>query len=243
VLAGIQPGHLRDWRREATLLPPRLRYELNPKFNGAPTVTWCGLPVTRLWRYGNQGSVASVLIEKPARGGFLPILDGGFSLQYSPLMEFREGRGIVLFRQMDVTGRSEDEPAAATLAADLIAHLEAWQPGPEREAVYLGAPAGLAHLQAAGLRFKAPSGDEFPRDAVLQSAEHISAHFVSPGRASPLAGIGPAAVPTRDPRTLPLVRAGAEVSGDGVLAVGPGGNVVICQLAPWRFDYRRNFGL
>ncbi len=107
-LAGLQTEHLRDWRGEATILPPRLKYELNPKFNGAPTVTWCGIPVTRAWRCGCRGNVASVLIEKPACGDFLPIVDGGFSLQYSPLMEYREGKGMVLFCQMDVTGRTRD---------------------------------------------------------------------------------------------------------------------------------------
>ena len=60
----------------------------------------------RLWRCGNRGNVASVLIEKPVRGDFLPILDGGYSLQYSPLLEYREGRGLVVFCQVDVTGRT-----------------------------------------------------------------------------------------------------------------------------------------
>jgi predicted amidohydrolase YtcJ len=53
-----------------------------------------------------------VLIEKPLCGDFLPILDGGFSLQYSPLLEYREGNGMVLFCQMDVTGRTATDPAA-----------------------------------------------------------------------------------------------------------------------------------
>ena len=39
LLAGLATETLRDWRGEATLLPERLKYELNPKFNGAPTVT------------------------------------------------------------------------------------------------------------------------------------------------------------------------------------------------------------
>ena len=73
-------------------------------YNGAPAVRWCGLEVTRLWRCGNWGNVASVLIEKPPRGDFLPIVDGGYALQYSPLLEYREGRGMVLFCQMDITG-------------------------------------------------------------------------------------------------------------------------------------------
>ena len=70
---------------KVTILPPRLKYELNPKFNGAPTVQWCGLPVTRLWRCGNRGNVASVLIEKPARGDFLPCDGRGLVALEEPL--------------------------------------------------------------------------------------------------------------------------------------------------------------
>ena len=70
-----------------TVLPPRLAYE----FDYSPTVTWAGIRVKRGWRCGNRGNVASVLIEKPASGDFLPILDGGYALQYTSLMEYREG--------------------------------------------------------------------------------------------------------------------------------------------------------
>ena len=85
-----------------------------------PTVDFCGLKVTRAWRCGNHGNVASVLIEKPACGDFLPIVDGGFSLQYSPLLQYREGRGLVVFCQMDVTGRTQDDPAARRLVGNLL---------------------------------------------------------------------------------------------------------------------------
>ncbi|MHC4300669.1 MAG: glycoside hydrolase family 2 TIM barrel-domain containing protein, partial [Planctomycetota bacterium] len=78
-LAGLGAEHLSDWRGEATISEPRLKYELSPRFNTAPAVTWCGIPVTRLWRCGCRGNVASVLIEKPACGDFLPIIDGGYS--------------------------------------------------------------------------------------------------------------------------------------------------------------------
>ena len=36
LLAGLEAEHLRDWRGEATLLPPRLKYELSPRYNTAP---------------------------------------------------------------------------------------------------------------------------------------------------------------------------------------------------------------
>lgn len=288
-LAGLQAQHMQDWRGEATILPPRLKYELNPKFNGAPTVTWCGLPVTRLWRCGCQGNVASVLIEKPACGDFLPIVDGGFSLQYSPLMEYREGRGMVLFCQMDVTGRTQADPAAQTLATNLIEYVGTWKPSPQRESLYVGGPAGLAHLQATGLQPGLYNGGELKPDQVLivgpdgndlsphrqavtaflkaggrllaigltqeqagallplpvslTPAEHIAAYFEPPVTGSPLAAVGPADVHCRAPRTIPLVSGGAIAVGDGVLAVTSEGNVVFCQLAPWQFDYRDNFGL
>jgi hypothetical protein len=288
-LAGLQTEHLRDWRGEATILSPRLKYELNPKFNYAPTVTWCGIPVTRAWRCGCRGNVASVLIEKPTYGDFLPIMDGGFSLQYSPLLEYREGKGMVLFCQMDVTGRTETDPAAQTLTSNIFEYVSEWKPSPRREALYIGEPAGRVHLQAVGLRLSSYGGGELKADQVLivgpgskglaahggavgaflkagghllaigliqedadallpfkismNQAEHINTYFEPLGANSLLAGVGPADVHNRDPRTTPLVSGGANTVGDGVLAVASGANVVFCQLAPWQFEYRNNFGL
>ncbi len=288
-LAGLVTEHLRDWCGEAAILPSRLKYELSPKFNGAPTVTWCGIPVTRAWRCGCQGNIASVLIEKPACGDFLSIMDGGFGLQYSLLMEYRGGEGMMLFCQMDVTGRTEVDPAAQALAANLIEYISEWKPSPRREALYAGDPAGAAHLQATGLRLATYTGGplqpnqvlvvgpgiEVPsayRDAVevflkagghmlaigltqeqanallpfnvsMRSAEHINAYFEPPATSSLLVGVGPADVHSRDPRTIPLIDGDAAVIGDGVLAIASNANLVFCQLAPWQFDYRNNFGL
>src|SRR5262249_14907662 len=126
LLAGLGVEQLRDWRGEATLLPARLEYTLRPRHG--PTVQWCGIDVSHLWRCGCRGSVASVLIEKPARGDFLPVLDGGYALQYSPLLEYREGKGLVLFCQMDVTGRTETDPAADTLVRNILAYVSTWNP-------------------------------------------------------------------------------------------------------------------
>ncbi len=202
-LAGLRPEHLRDWRGAATLLPPRLKYELNPKFNGAPTVTWCGLSVTRAWRCGNQGNVASVLIEKPARGDYLPLADGGFSLQYSPLLEYREGAGVVLFCQMDVTGRTEREPAAERLAANLLDYLATWKPMPERQPLYVGDPAGRAWLETAGFRLAA-----FP-----QPEKGIANAPAAPVGVSPTGH-------------------GAPLAPAQLLVVGPGGGVRLTEARP-----------
>ncbi|MCU0913282.1 MAG: hypothetical protein MUC88_01815 [Planctomycetes bacterium] len=165
LLAGLAPAHLHDWRGAATILPPRLKYETRPRYG--PTVQWCGLPVTRLWRCGNQGNVASVLIEKPARGDFLPLLDGGFGLQYSPLLQYREGQGLVVFCQMDVTGRTENEPVADVLIHNLLSYVSAWTPEPRREVVYAGDPAGRSFLAALGVPLASSEGGDLSRDQVL----------------------------------------------------------------------------
>jgi hypothetical protein len=276
----LPPEYLHDWRGEATILPPRLKYEMRPRYG--PTVQWCDIPVTRLWRCGNQGNVASVLIEKPARGDFLPILEGGFGLQYSPLLEYREGKGLVVFCQMDVTGRTEDEPATDALILDLLCYVSAWVPDPRREAVYVGDPLGRSYLESAGVPLVSydsdglsptqvlvvgPGGGQklagqaaeiaswitaggnvlaigldeadanawLPFQVAMKKAEHIATYF--PLGIDPLlAGVGPADVHNRDPRQLPLVSAGAQVVGDGVLAKAKDANVVFCQLAPWQFE-------
>jgi beta-galactosidase len=165
VLAGLEEEHLRDWRGEATLQPPRLKYEIGERY--APSVKWCGLDMTRLWRCGNRGNVASVLIEKPACGDFLPVVDAGFSLQYSPLLEYREGRGMLLFCQMDVTGRSEEDPAAEILARNLLQYVSAWQPTPRRLAWYVGSPEGRQHLERAGVAVTTYDGGDLGADEVL----------------------------------------------------------------------------
>lgn len=166
ILAGLDEEHLQDWRGEATLVPSYAEYPPDPGF-GSPADRWCGIPVTRLWRCGNRGNVASVMIEKPARGDFLPILDGGYSLQYSPLMEYREGRGMMVFCQVDVTGRTEQDPAAEILVRNLFDYLAAWQPAPRRQAVYAGGVEGRQHLESMGIAARSLGDGKLTQDDVL----------------------------------------------------------------------------
>jgi hypothetical protein len=170
LLAGLKLENLRDWRGSATLLPPRLDYTTSQTYGG-PAVQWCGIEVTRVWRCGNRGNVASVLIEKPARGDFLPILDGGYSLQYSPLLEYREGKGLVLFCQLDVTGRTEQDPAAETLARNLVRYVAAWKPPTRRQALYVGGPAARRHLEFSGIPLQSYDGGKLsPEQALIVAA-------------------------------------------------------------------------
>jgi len=284
LLDGLGDENLRDWRGEATIMAPRLEYEMWRQHG--PAIMRSGIRVTRPWRCGCWGNVGSVLIEKPARGDFLPIVDGGFSLQYSPLMVYREGKGVVVFCQMDVTGRSEADPAGMRIAANVLNYVSAFTPAVRRSLFYVGEAAGREHLKEAGIAVHdfvagtpsaravlvvgpgdsenlAPhadavrkwldaggyllslslSGQEasafLPFRVETTKSEHICTTFAAPGRHSLLAGVGPADVHNRDPRQADLVSAGPEVVGNGVLAVGGEGKVVLCQLAPWQFDVGR----
>jgi len=150
LLEGLSSVNLLNWTGASTLYPPQLTYDHYDREYGN-VVMWAGIPVTRIYRCGNRGNVASVLIEKPTCGNFLPVIDGGFSLQYAPLMEFREGAGMILFCQMDVTGRTESDPAARRLVRNILQYVSEWKPAPARTVVYAGDAAGKTFLKSTGL--------------------------------------------------------------------------------------------
>ncbi|MBI3830209.1 MAG: hypothetical protein HY291_11870 [Planctomycetes bacterium] len=168
VLAGLDSARLCDWRGDSTLLPPRIKLTTNnAKFSGNKCSEWCGMTVPALFRCGNRGNVASALIEKPARGDFLPLVDCGYSLQYSPLLEYHDGAGLILFCQMDVTGRTESDPAADTIVRNLVRYAAGWKAAPVRKALYAGDAAGKKHLAAAGIDAGVFEGGNLNSEQVL----------------------------------------------------------------------------
>jgi hypothetical protein len=151
------------------------------------------MDITRVWRCGCQGNVASVLIEKPGCGDFLPIVDGGYGLQYAALMEYSEGKGMILFCQMDVSGRTEEDPAAQRLLQNIIRATTAWKPVPQRDVIYVGEQAGHDFLMASGFAPQHVPDGEIPSDAVviagpgcgrdLAGRNHQLANWISKGHA------------------------------------------------------------
>jgi hypothetical protein len=187
---------------------------------------------------------------------------------------------MVLFCQMDVSGRTEPDPAASRLARNLVQYAATWQATPTRRAVYAGGTPGREHLAHAGIATDAYQGGQLttdqvlvvakggaealsahrpaiagfvnaggrllavglsqseadaclPRAVTLTDGEHIACTFEPFGRASLLAGIGPADLHNRAPRTVPLVTGGARPIGDGVLGNLAGTNVVLYQFPPY----------
>jgi hypothetical protein len=101
---------------------------------------------------------------------------------------------------------------------------------------------GGGNLLAVGLD-GAGAGTFLPFKLQTRNEEHIAAFFAPSGSKSLLDGVGPADVHNRDPRKLPLVRGGALVIGNGVLARAEKANVVFCQLVPWQFDHQKQMNL
>ncbi len=113
---------IRDWAGESTLLPPYLP-NIRAVETQYPTEKWAGMNATRVWRCRNRGMVAGVIFEKPSAGNWRSLFDGGFDLQYTALAEHVSNYSRVTYCQMDVTARTEVEPAADDLICKLVSRL------------------------------------------------------------------------------------------------------------------------
>lgn len=154
VLRGLTDHHFRVWRGSSTLT---LSHTLRRGWEGGnPVVDWLGSGNTRVWKWGQVGTVASVVIEKPHAGDFLPLLDCEFDLQYSPLLEYRHpSGGSVLFCQLDLSDRTEPEPVAARLWVNLVDYLSQTPTRAEpKVAKYVGGKNGEELLRELHVRFE-----------------------------------------------------------------------------------------
>jgi len=81
-----------------------------------------GYPL-RLWHWGNDNSVASYVIKKPQVGASRPLVDCGFDVMETPLLETVRGKGRIIFCQLDVTNRYGHDPVATRLVDNLFAYV------------------------------------------------------------------------------------------------------------------------
>ena len=119
---GLDADMLRDWNGESTLVTPYI--EGIPKNEQSYlTDTWAGYVNTRVWRCGNRGNVATAIPEKPTVGDWRALADGGFDLQYAPLLDWTVGDGRITFCQLDVTARTASDPVADDIVRRLVSRL------------------------------------------------------------------------------------------------------------------------
>ncbi|MDZ4199916.1 MAG: beta galactosidase jelly roll domain-containing protein [Kiritimatiellia bacterium] len=192
-LKGFSDAHFSNWTGSSTLIEPFLN--TLPVEATDPTWSWCGFQNTRVWRAGNLGSVASVLIEKPSRGNWIPLLDGGFDLQYAPLLETTAGAGRLIFSQLEIAHRTLPETVGDRLVLQLLRYLETAPKPAARTVFYRGDPRGAELLRDLGLTPQ-PCPDEVKK----------------PNRALIVAGPG-----SRPPQNLQsAIKAGAHVLAIGL---------------------------
>jgi len=142
LLAGLEDEDFSDWRGESRRLPAYQSWNPNSKWNDNPQIPSKyghsnSFGQGRFWHWTNKGLVATFTYEKPQLGNFRVLLDHEFDLLYTPLIEFRNGKGRMIFSQLDLVDHCENEPVAALLMDRLIRELNR-PAGREPE------PAGLA---------------------------------------------------------------------------------------------------
>jgi len=74
---------------------------------------------------------------------------------------------MILFCQLDVTGRPEIEPVAEILTRNMLQYVSEWKPAPIRTAQYVGDPAGKRHLESAGFVMASYDAEKLLPDNVL----------------------------------------------------------------------------
>ncbi len=111
-LSGLAPEDLREWRGDASLSEsyPVAKDDAPDIYPEEP------------YKWGNRGVVCSCMIEKPQLGGAVPLAECEFDLGYTPLLEKSEGKGRVIFCQMEVTKRYGVDPAATLLADNILSY-------------------------------------------------------------------------------------------------------------------------
>jgi len=158
---GLPDACLKYWRGAATLTSG---YEVALQ-NLGPS-EGCGAAARYLYtgndgkqrhryiKWGNTHNVATVIIIKPDTGNFRTLVDCEFALNYAAALELRAGRGTLVFNQLDVTERTQRDPAAERYLANLLAYTESLKPTAWRQAVYLGGDAGAKLLESLRVDFK-----------------------------------------------------------------------------------------
>ncbi len=107
---GFLAEDFRDWAGDGTIAPAH-----QPP---APT-TQEGV-ASPLWHWSNRNLVASYPIRRPVEGDYRILLATGKDLLYTPLFELKSGAGRILVSQLDISGRSEADPAALAALARLV---------------------------------------------------------------------------------------------------------------------------
>lgn len=89
------------------------------------------LSIKRFPEWGNDNVVTTYSIYKPQLGSCRALLDCGFALLETPLLEYAAGKGRMVFCQLDVTNRYGKDPVSTLLVNNLLSYMaSAKEPDP-----------------------------------------------------------------------------------------------------------------
>ncbi|MCF6175400.1 MAG: hypothetical protein L3J71_06510 [Victivallaceae bacterium] len=148
VLKGINASDIWHWRGAADLI------EAYPVPKKVPTAAGGWFP-ERFWKWGNDNNVATYVIQKPMFGAFRSLIDSGFDLMDTPLLEAAIGKGRFIFCQLDVTNRYGIDPVTTELVNNIFAYMDK-VPAPNAKLIDVKYEKGSATFD--GFRLKKPAG-------------------------------------------------------------------------------------
>jgi beta-galactosidase len=137
LFTGLEAADLVNWRGSPDLLPEG-RQAVSSDAPHAP-------------KWTNRHAVASVVLKTPHVAGFTPLIETEFDLAYTPLLQWREGKGCVYFSSLDFSGRLGADPAATLLAGNLIKTISSTTLPATLPVYYLGGDDGLARMRQLGV--------------------------------------------------------------------------------------------
>lgn len=123
LLEGLSDEDFSNWRGESNMLPPYMPWNeksdwQSDYFSKHGQLNSFGQ--RRFWHWSNKGMVATFCFEKPQIGNFRILLENGFDLLYTPMIEFYYGKGRILFSQLDIVDHYGIEPVATILFHRII---------------------------------------------------------------------------------------------------------------------------
>ncbi len=128
LLAGLRPADLANLRGQSDLV------EAYPDVTPGTEKVW----PARGYKWGNRGVAATFVYRKPHYAPFRPVLECGFDLVDSPLIEGQWGAGRILLCQVDVTSRYGVDPVSTRLVNQSLSWLGRRGDAPHRRCACVG---------------------------------------------------------------------------------------------------------
>ncbi|MBM4036161.1 MAG: hypothetical protein FJ291_30880, partial [Planctomycetes bacterium] len=108
---------------------------------------------------GGRGVVCGAPIEKPHLSSWRPVLECGFDLAYSPLMELDYGKGRLVLCTLDLEGHAAHDPVALWMGRKAMVYATAAPLQPKADKpVVAGDDAAESTLKALGAIYDRPTG-------------------------------------------------------------------------------------